>query len=169
MLVAWTCVRPSWISFSAGDTRRWDFRSNADIPSTMSVMSPMSRSMITGKINCWFGCMTVFCVVFDSINLFSNFPFIGWTWKVMSRNLTMVMPRFRVTEYFLKNDLPMRTLLIKGSTMKVPSNTLPPMKKRRKACFCTGTMLSLAICTSKSGAGSSSRRAAAWAVSIRRN
>ena len=59
----------------------------------------------------------------------------------------MLVARSKVTEYFLNNDMPMRTLPIVGRTMMVLSKTLPPMKERNSTCFLTGTILPLSICT----------------------
>ena len=87
----------------------------------------------------------------------------------MSGNFTMLLARSRVTEYFLKNDIPMSTLPMVGRTMNVSSKTLPLMKNRSSTCFLTGTMLPLAIWTLNSWAGSSWRRAAGCAERIRRS
>ena len=96
-----------------------------------------------------------------------NFPLKGRSWRVMSGNLTMLLAKSRVTEYFLKNDIPMSTFPIVGRPMNVSSKTLPPMKNRSSTCFLTGTILPLAIWTLNSGAASSWRRAAGCAERIR--
>ena len=132
-------------------------------------MSPRSRSITTGENTCWLGWSIIFCVVFSSNSLFLNFPLTDRSWSVMSGNLTMLLAKSKVTEYFLKKDIPMRMFPIVGRTMNVSSKILPPMKNRKRTCFLTGTMLPLAISTLNSGAGSSSRRAAGWAVRVRRS
>ena len=81
----------------------------------------------------------------------------------------MLLAKSRVTEYFLKNDIPKRTFPIVGRTMNVSSKTLPPIKNRSNTCFLTGTLLPLAIWTLNSGAGSSWRRAAGCPERIRRS
>ena len=135
-------------------------RSKAGSPSTVPVMSPRSRSITTGAKACWLGWSTIFYVVFSSSGLFLNLPLTDRNWSVMSGNLTMLLARSRVTESFLKKDIPMRMFPIVRRTMNVSSKIFPPMKNRRKTCFLTGTMLPLVICTLNSGAWSSSRRAA---------
>ena len=94
-------------------------------------------------------------------------PRSGFSCNVMSGNLTTLLARSSVTEYFLKKDIPIKMLPMVGRIMKVSSKTLPPMKKRSSTCFRTGTMLPFAIWTLKSGAGYSSRSAAGWADRIR--
>ena len=65
----------------------------------------------------------------------------------------MFFARSRVTEYFLKKDIPVRIIPIVGRIMKVSSNIFIPMKKRRRTCFRNGTILPFAIWTLESGAG----------------
>ena len=81
----------------------------------------------------------------------------------------MLFARSSVTEYFLKNDIPIKMFPIVGKIINVSSNTFPPIKNRRRTSFRTGTMLPLAIWTLKSGAGYSSSWAAGWACNIRRS
>ena len=81
----------------------------------------------------------------------------------------MLFARSRVTEYFLKKDIPINIFSIVGNIMNVSSNTFPPIKNRRRTCFRTETILPLAIWTLKSGTVYSSSWAAGWACSIRRS
>ena len=66
----------------------------------------------------------------------------------------MLLAVSNVTEYFLKNGIPMRMLPIVERTMKVSSKISHPMNNRSSTCFRTGTIFQLAICTLNSGVGS---------------
>ena len=144
-------------------------RSNAGNASTVPVTLPMSFSAMTGIKICCHGEMVVFCDALSSNICNLNFSFCGFSWRVISGSLTMLFARSKVTEYFLKKDIPMNIFPIVGNIMNVSSNTFPPLKNRRRTCFRTGTILPLAIWTLKSGAGYSLSWVAGWACSIRRS
>ena len=166
-LVIWTWLFFSVICVRAGDTSNCVFLPKAGKVSTVPWIVQRSLSARTGTMIWWSGFMTVFCVVRNSIIWILYRPLSGFSCRVMSGNLTTLLARSSVTEYFLKNDIPIKMLPMVGRIMKVSSNTLPPMKKRSSTCFRTGTMLPFAIWTLKSGAGYSSRSAAGCADRIR--
>ena len=74
-----------------------------------------------------------------------NFKCVDLTCRVMSRNVTMMLVMSRVTEFFLNEDIPRRTLPMVGKPIKVSSKLFPPTNKRSDTCFRTETMLLLAI------------------------
>ena len=168
-LVIWTWVCWSLISDNDGDISNSVFRSKAGNASIVPVTVPMFLPVVASTKICCPGEMVVFWVVLSSNICSLNFPFGGFSWRVISGNRTMLFARSSVTEYFLKKDIPMRMFPIVGKIMNVSSNTFPPMKKRNSTCFLTGTMFPLAIWTLKSGAGYSSNWAAGGACKMRRS
>ena len=93
---------------------------------------PRSFSARTGTMSWWSGCITVFWVVRNSIIRILYVPHSGLSCKVMSGNLTTLLARSSVTEYFLKKDIPIKNVAYGGENHERLLENFTPDEKTKQ-------------------------------------
>ena len=139
-------VQPSCSWLFAGVTMRSGFWKNDGLPSVISVDLSSSLATIVGTITCWNGPATTFYVVLSAKTPHLKLPCSGRSCIDISGKWIMLFFKSNVTEYFLKDDIPMNTLPLVGSTVNCSSKNCTATKTQRMACVQTSTIMPLATC-----------------------
>ena len=151
--VNWFVVRPFCIWLLAGVKMRSAFWKTDGLPSVISADVSSSLATIVGTITGWNGPTTTFYVVLSSNTPHLTFPCSGRSCIDISGKWIILFFKSNVTEYFLKDDIPMNALPLVGSTVNCSSKNRPATKTKRWACVQTSTIMPLAICFLPSMAG----------------